>query len=142
MTELLVPDASVILKWVLPPENEPGAGNALAILDRFVAGEVLLAVPALWYFEVANTVSRLAPDEAGSCLRELRRLDLAEIGVDDVVEDLALECVRETGVTFYDAIYHAVAVALGGALVTADQRFISRLGDDAYTVDIRDIRVE
>jgi len=139
---LLIPDASVILKWVLPPENEPGAREALAILDEFVAGNTALAVPALWYFEVANTVSRLAPDEASDCLRMLRRLGMAEISVDDSIENLALDCVRESGVTFYDAAYLATAAALGGVLVTADRRFMTRLGKSVSAIDLRDISVE
>lgn len=139
---LLVPDASVILKWVLPPEREPGAQTALEILDQFVAGKILLAVPTLWYYEVANTIARLAPDEAGERLRQLRRLGMAEVGVTDAIERRALSCVKRLGVTYYDAVYHAAAVELGGVLVTADRRFAARLGDDAAVVDLLQIRVE
>jgi len=34
VSRLFVPDASVILKWVLPPEEEPNVQEALAILDQ------------------------------------------------------------------------------------------------------------
>jgi len=33
---IVVPDASVILKWVLQPEDEPGAARALQILEAFL----------------------------------------------------------------------------------------------------------
>jgi len=139
---VLVPDASVILKWVLPPEREPGAREAMALLDQFVAGEVMLAVPALWYYEVANTIARLAPDKAGECLRELRRLGMAEIGAEDAIERRALACVKRFGVTYYDAVYYATAAELGGVLVTADRRFAARLGDDATVIDLMQFRIE
>jgi predicted nucleic acid-binding protein len=139
---LVVPDASVILKWVLPPEREPCAGAALALLDDFVEGDLMLAVPTLWYYEVANTIARLAPIAAGKQLRQLRRLGMAEIAVDDAVEERALGCVRRFGVTFYDAAYYATAVELGGELVTADRRFSARLGDDDSIVNLHEIQVD
>ena len=139
---LLVPDASVILKWVLPPEHEPNAREAALILDQFVAGENVLAVPTLWYYEVANTIARLAPGEAGERLRQLRRLGMAEVGPTDAIERRALDCVKRFGVTYYDAAYHATAVELHGVLVTADRRFAARLGDDPAIVDLRQISVE
>jgi predicted nucleic acid-binding protein len=142
MTPVLVPDASVILKWLLPPEREPDAEAALYLLDKFVEGDVILAVPTLWYYEVANTVSRLAPGSAGEQLRQLRRLGMAEIAIGDATEARALDCVRRLGVTFYDAVYYATAVELGGELVTADRRFASRIGDHASVVALGNIKVE
>ncbi len=139
---LLVPEASVILKWVLPPEREPGAGAAMAILDQFVAGEVMLVVPTLWYYEVGDTIARLTPDEAGERLRQLRRLGMAEVGATDAIERRALACVKRFGVTYCDAVYHATAVELGGMLVTADRRFAARLGNDAAVMDLLQIRME
>jgi predicted nucleic acid-binding protein len=139
---MLVPDASVILKWVLPPEREPGSRAAMVLLDQFVAGEVMLAVPTLWYYEVANTIARLAPDVAGESLRQLRRLGMAEIGAEDAIERRALACVKQFGVTYYDAVYYATAVELGGVLVTADLRFIARLGGDDAIIDLQQIRLE
>jgi predicted nucleic acid-binding protein len=136
MTRVLVPDASVILKWLLPPEREPDARVALSLLDRFVEGDLMLAVPPLWYYEVANTVARLAPEAAAELLRELRRLGMAEIAVGDSIEGRALDCVRQFDVTFYDAVYYATAVEISGELVTADRRFSSRLGSDSRVVGL------
>ena len=136
MKHLVVPDASVILKWVLPPENEPGVQEALAILDEFVAGDIALALPSLWYFEVGNTVARLVPQQAGEYLEQLRRLRITEVGIDPSVERLALGYVQRFGVTFYDAVYHAVASELGGILVTADRRYVRRVGPDPGVIEL------
>ncbi|MCD4750039.1 MAG: type II toxin-antitoxin system VapC family toxin, partial [Thermoanaerobaculales bacterium] len=88
----------MMLKWVLPPENEPNAQEALAVLDQFVAGDIVLAVPSLWYFEVGNTVARLVPQEAGEYLKQLRRLGITEAEIDPSVEDTALGYVQRFGV--------------------------------------------
>ncbi len=136
---LLIPDASVILKWVLPPEHEPGVQDAVAILERFVAGEIELVVPSLWYYEVGNTVARLVPNDAGEYLDQLRHLGMAEVGAASAIELRALAFVRRFGVTFYDAVYHAVAAELDGTLVTADRRYIARVGNDPAVVDLHKI---
>ena len=48
MSAVIVPDASVILKWVLPAGEEPFAGEAHHLLEQFVAGDQMLVVPSLW----------------------------------------------------------------------------------------------
>ena len=40
VTLVVVPDASVILKWVLPPATEPDVRRALALRDAIAAGNV------------------------------------------------------------------------------------------------------
>lgn len=122
----LVPDASVILKWVLPPQEEPFAAEAQALLDAFVAGEVPLLVPGLWYYEVGNTLTRRFPAEAAEMLSALRGLALPEAEASPDLEETAVRLVVGNGITFYDAIYHALAIVTGGTFVTADQRYYER----------------
>lgn len=63
-TPLVVPDASVLLKWVLPPDDEPDIDRAL-LLRRSILEETALALlPALWPYEVANTVARRFPAQS------------------------------------------------------------------------------
>jgi hypothetical protein len=52
--KLVVPDASVLLKWVLPEEGEPWVGEALRLRDDFETGRADLLVPSLWYYEAGN----------------------------------------------------------------------------------------
>ena len=44
---VVVPDASVILKWVLPSANEPDAERAIALRDAIAAGEIRALAPDL-----------------------------------------------------------------------------------------------
>ena len=48
---LVVPDASVILKWVLPSDDEPDADQALALRDAILGEDIRALVPALWLYE-------------------------------------------------------------------------------------------
>lgn len=72
MSRLIVIDASVILKWALPPDTEPHQPEALAIAEAFTEGDVDVALPALWYFEVGNILLRKYPEHADKDLLDLR----------------------------------------------------------------------
>ncbi|MYB32114.1 MAG: type II toxin-antitoxin system VapC family toxin, partial [Acidobacteria bacterium] len=55
---IVTPDASVLLKWVLPAEDEQDTDAALALRDEAAAGILDLIVPQLWIYEVGNTLAR------------------------------------------------------------------------------------
>ena len=65
--KIVVPDASVLLKWVLPTTEE-GRDSALELRDAAIAGEITLMVPPLWLYEVGNTLARRFPDQAAPLL--------------------------------------------------------------------------
>lgn len=75
-TALVVPDASVILKWVLPPADEADVGRALALRDAIGNGDVQALVPELRLYEVGNTLARRLPGRAERLLPSLLRFDL------------------------------------------------------------------
>ena len=58
---LVVPDASVLLKWVLPSDDEPDADKALLLRAAIVNEAVRALLPALWLYEVGNTIARRFP---------------------------------------------------------------------------------
>ena len=104
---LVVPDASVILKWVLPSGDEPDLGPALALRDSIAEGHVRAIVPALWIYEVGNTLARRQPDRAERSLGALLRFDLESALQSPMWLECVLDLTRRYGVTFYDASYHA-----------------------------------
>ena len=67
---LVVPDASVLLKWVLPCDTEPDADKALLLRAAIQDEAVDALLPALWLYEAGNTIARrfLCMLRAG-CLR-------------------------------------------------------------------------
>ena len=111
---LVVPDASVILKWALPPEDEPEAERALTLLDAIIDGRVRASVPALWLYEIGNTVARRFPEHAPEWIALLVKLDLDVSAPSSRWLDTSLALTRERGVTFHDASYHAIAVLGNG----------------------------
>lgn len=132
-----VVDASVVLKWLLPVEQEQHWSQACQVQEALIAGDIAIMLPALWRFEVGNTLCRLVPVQAQALL-----VFCMELGMQDLQnDDWMLEAVRLATtypVTFYDASYHAVAKTVGGLLVTADQRYIDKVLPEGNVMHIKD----
>ncbi len=135
---VVVPDASVLLKWVLPSDEEPDVDKALllraAILDEIVHA----LVPVLWLFEVGNTVARRFPVHAAAWLSALVKFGLEEAPPSDAWLAKSLELTRRHDVSFYDAAYHALALVHRGHFVTADSKYIARAADSGSVVALSD----
>ena len=136
--DILVPDASVILKWTLPPENEQWILQALALRDAMVESKVRLLVPPLWLFEVGNTLQRKFPDSAAKRLNYLCRYGLTESTMTPSVQARAFELCTAHGVSFYDACYHALAIARDGVFLTADEKHLRLAASSGNICHIRD----
>lgn len=119
----LVLDASVLIKWVVPPDSETHVEQAYALQREIAWRNRDVVLPALWFFEVGNTLGRRFPDHAESQLARLMSMGFRQAEQRRILAP-ALELVRRHGVTFYDAAYHATALAYGGVLVTSDQRYL------------------
>ena len=124
---IFVPDASVILKWVLDAEDEPGHAAANHVLERWQQGELGLAVPTLWVYEIGNVLCLKRPGDAAEVLIALCNLGLSEVPLSAGLIQQAVALSTRHGITFYDAAYLAVAVEKGAMLLTADGRFVRRL---------------
>jgi len=137
---VFAPDASVILKWVLPPDHEPFAGQALALRDSLISGTATLVVPSLWYFEVGNTLARKYPETAPEQLSLLRRIGLREYAWSPDWQMAIFDLTQGYEVTFYDASYHALAMVTGGRFVTADEKHLAKARDAGHQIHLRDWR--
>src|SRR5262245_60756602 len=60
--QVLVPDASVLLKWVIESEDEEDRDRALEIRQIWLAGKCDIVLPALWFFEVGNILGMKQPN--------------------------------------------------------------------------------
>ena len=121
-----IADASVILKWVLPMDDEPNSDLALQLRDDAIARRVLLKVPSLWLYEVGNTVCRLLPKQSQKILSMLSDLNLTESPPTAAWLKKACELTEKYTVTFYDAAYHALAFVEKGTLITADDKYLNK----------------
>ena len=133
----VVPDASIILKWVLPQESEPHSKQARAIGQAFFANEIDLLVPSLWVYEVGNVLAIKHPEVAQALLAHLASLNIPVVQPTAKLIELATELVARHSVTFYDASYHALAVITDALFVTADEIFLRKVSDDMYCQHVR-----
>ncbi|MBN1240422.1 MAG: type II toxin-antitoxin system VapC family toxin [Gammaproteobacteria bacterium] len=127
---VVVPDASVLLKWVLPSHDEPEADRALSLRDAIAEETVQALLPGLWLYEVGNTLARRFPEHAEASLRALVKFQIEEAQPTARWLETVLALTRDYGVTFYDASYHAVAIVHGGVFITADRRYVGHVGGE------------
>jgi len=127
--KVYVPDASVIIKWVIGAD-EPGQDKALALLRGWLKNEHEFIVPSLWFYEVGNVLGVKRPKDAGQIMEVLLDYEFEECKMTGIIAQTAFELMKEyKGVTFYDAIYHAVALRKNAVMVTADRSYFGRVKD-------------
>jgi predicted nucleic acid-binding protein len=120
---LLVIDASVVIKWVLP---EPGRLEALELLDAYEAGTVDLIAPRLLMEEVASALSKrcrskeLTAAQAQQAFRLVAFRQPAIPGETDLHAALSLSLAHQ--LSLWDSVYLALAIDQRCDLVTADRR--------------------
>lgn len=137
--KVVVPDASVILKWVLPdPTGEQDMESALHLRDSAVNGKISIKVPSLWLYEVGNTLTRRFADRAQDLLDALVAFDLDESGMHSEWLDQTITLTRRYNVTFYDAVYHALALVEKGVFVTADAKYVRKAGKAGAVVALKE----
>src|SRR5450756_1181538 len=113
-TPLVVPDASVLLKWVLPSGDEPDADRALLLRTAILEETVRALLPALWLYEVGNTVARRFPAQAARWVSALMKFGIEEAPPSSPWLAKTLELTSRHDVSFYDAAYHSLALVHGG----------------------------
>jgi predicted nucleic acid-binding protein len=138
MKPIVVPDASVILKWVLKME-EDHVEKALALLSSWVAGGTEIVLPSLWVYEVGNIVARKNAERAEEIMALLLDYRFPEARIDAGLMLTSLDLMRRHAVTFYDASYHAVALKAGGTFVTADDAYVRRAGNAGHVLSLNDL---
>jgi len=123
-------DASIILKWVLEKENEPDHDKATGLLYAWLRGEVGIAEPGLWIYEVANNLGRALPDEASQKMKLLLDLQIDRVEFSEQMIGQCFSWMKEHQVTFYDAAYLAAAYATDSVLLTSDEKFCEKMKND------------
>jgi len=137
-TLLVVPAASVLLKWVLPSEDEPDADRALILRAAILDDAVHAILPALWLYEVGNTVARRFPMHASDWLSALIKFGIEEVLPSSPWLTKTLELTSRYEVSFYDAAYHALALIHNGLFVTADTRYVNRATESGSVIALGD----
>ena len=124
---IVVPDASVILKWVLEREDEPEYLQALKLQEALLAEEIEVRMPTLWRYEVGNVLGLKKPRMATELMSALLAYEFEEVPLrTEYVLDVLAHMQDLSGVTFYDSAYHVLALRTKGLYVTADRVYVKR----------------
>jgi predicted nucleic acid-binding protein len=122
---VVVPDASVLLKWVLESTDEENRDRALELREAWISGSCEIVVPSLWFFEVGNIVGMKQPSSAVQLMRKLTSYHFEE-EPDHAIVERAFDLMKRFKVTFYDAAYHAVAINHSGTFLSADDVYVRK----------------
>ena len=124
MAETFVLDCSVAAKWVLPEEDrEP----ALALFDRYAAGEVTLIAPDIFLAEFASLVAKrhrrkeISAEQAREAFQLIAK---CAPRLFDTQQRLgrALEVSLRYQLSLWDCCYLTLAIEKQCTVVTADKR--------------------
>ncbi|MBI3273535.1 MAG: type II toxin-antitoxin system VapC family toxin [Candidatus Colwellbacteria bacterium] len=128
---MIVIDASVGLKWFLQ-ESEKDRGIALEIQKKHLRGREIIAVPELFFIEIANVLLKKA-GVPQKYVREVNsilfQMNLRILSADQPLLDLALWIGSTRKITIYDALYVATGTVLSVPFVTADEKLYNRVND-------------
>lgn len=139
-----VVDASVGVKWFVR-EREADREVALALRQRHIEGATRMIVPELFLLEVPNAI------KAG---RKSKEEELAEVLT--TLADLEMQIERHTPrvlrktnavawaykLTWYDAVYVALAETLGFPFVTADEALLRKMQGHSIVLRLKDLVFE
>ena len=122
---VLVLDASVIAKWFV---QESDSAKADKLMDAIGQGHWRAAIPSLLRAELAHVLWKKRRqgydrDRAVYVFEELDKFGFDEVSIDELFPR-ALDVSYSYGITIYDAIYIALAEAIGGTLATFDKDLI------------------
>ena len=122
---LLVVDASIVAKWLIPERHSAPARRILG------EGNNLLAPDLLWA-ELGNVLwkksraGELTAEEARDLLHDLRRFPISTIPSFGLI-GLALDIATRFGRSVYDSLYLALAMGRHCQVVTSDRRLYASL---------------
>lgn len=125
-----VVDASVAIKWFVPEIYSDAALHVHRLRAR-------LHVPAFIKLELGGVLAKkirrgeLTRTEGETILKELTHLPLQR-HPDDRLFPAAFQLALDTRRSLYDCLYLALAEAVNGAVITADQKFYMALTNGPY----------
>lgn len=129
---MIVLDASIWIKILVPERNESGSEEAVVLWRALESGEDELVQPPHWLAEILAVLSRLVPESAG---RDADLLNAMEVPVRDTPEiySRAVRLATHSGQHLFDTLYHAVALSSEeGVFVTADKRYYNRMASHGH----------
>ena len=121
-------DSSVVIKWFR--QSEMWRDAAILLRQEYLNGRLLIYVPDLLIFEIAN-VLRYKPDlnrlQVQEALLSLFDLQIAIVAISKEVITKAIDLAYSQDLTIYDAAFVAMSLNLNVPFITADEKLIQKL---------------
>ena len=124
----VVLDTSVLIKWFR--QEEVLAERALVLRDTYLEGLVIISIPWLAVYELANVLrykSDLTTVQVQEAVQSLLEMELEWVSPSSEAMRRTIEIARGYEITFYDATFVVLAETLKMAFITADERLARRL---------------
>jgi predicted nucleic acid-binding protein len=136
----IVIDASVAIKW-FKDEDEEYVGHALSIQEGKRLGDVEIIVPDLLFLEVLNaflTKPVFTSEDIEAVKESLIKMNMKIIYPGSKLLGQTIGIAVKNSLTFYDALYIAIADAADAILYTEDTEMLSCSRDYGFIRHIRD----
>lgn len=120
-------DASVGLKWAIPPADETLSSESLDLLRQYVKGELDFLVPDIFWAEVGNVLwkgsrqGRWSHASVEQIASEMQARKFRTVPSRALLSG-ALKIAFAYDRPVYDCLYVALAVESGMEMITADER--------------------
>lgn len=131
LPKIYVVDASVVVKW-LNQEKEQNLAQALNLLDAMEQGQAVVISSDLLVHEVINALWKgkgLSKKDLELAIDVFFRLPLDIIATSQSLAQRAVLVARKYDLTFYDAVYAALAQETESQLITANPKCHGRITD-------------
>lgn len=132
-----VVDASVAVKWFSAETNTDAAQRILAYAFR---RDRILYAPDLLFYEIGNALGRgkrMSEEKILAALGVLYDSPIEFVRLDRMMMEAATRVMTAYELTFYDAVYGALAHMLGVPLITANPKDHGKI-KEAQVVDIEE----
>jgi predicted nucleic acid-binding protein len=125
--EVVVADASVVVKWFVEEEH---SSDALRLRDDYADRVVDIASPDLMPYEVLNALRYNPGFGERQLIETARALEKFSLWMLPLEGELAERCVENSlryGISVYDSAYLSLGVVRDIPVYTADQRLIDKV---------------
>jgi predicted nucleic acid-binding protein len=138
----IIVDTSVIIKWLLPDEDESLAGK---IKQAFATKDLAIAIPYLTYYEVSNVLAiavkrkRISEETSKKLFTAFLDLEFIVYATKELFTRSLAKSLEFT-ISSYDASYIALAEYLRVSFVTADKKLLNKVSSK-FVIDLKEYTV-
>lgn len=123
--QLYIVDASVLIKWFIQEIEDKN--QALKFKRDYINEEIEIGMPTSCLYETFNTIARKAPGSATLILSQILIMGIEEYELTLENSSTTIEILEKSPkISFYDAIYHSIAIRNKGIFLTADEKYYNQ----------------